>query len=40
MYFGNNGLPKKRLNQCLKSPVSKYPSEGNMANAPKHCSHL
>ena len=40
MYFGNYGLPKTWLDQCLKSPVSEYPSKTNMLNAPKHCSHL
>ena len=40
MYFGNYGLPKTWLDQCLKSPVSEYPSKSNMANAPKPCSHL
>ena len=40
MYFGNYGFPKTWLDQCLKSPVSEYPSKSNMANAPKHCSHL
>ena len=40
MYFGNYGLPKTWLDQCLKSPVSDYPSKINMTNAPKHCSHL
>ena len=40
MYFGNYGLPKTWLDQCLKSPFSEYPSKSNMANAPKHCSHL
>ena len=40
MYFGNYGLPKTWLDQCLKRPVSEYPSKSNMANAPKHCSHL
>ena len=40
MYFGNYGLPKTWLDQCLKSPVSEYPSKTNVANAPKHCSHL
>ena len=40
MYFGNYGLPKTWLDQCLKSPVSEYPSKSNMANATKHCSHL
>ena len=40
MYFRNYGLPKTWLDQCLKDPVSEYPSKKNMANAPKHCSHL
>ena len=40
MYFGNYGLPKKWLDQCLKSPVSEYPSKTNMLHAPKHCLHL
>ena len=40
MYFGNYGLPKTWLDQCLKSPVSEYPLRSNMANAPKHCSNL
>ena len=40
MYFGNYGLPKIWLDQCLKSPVSEYASKRNMVNAPKHCSHL
>ena len=40
MYFGNYGLPKRWLDQCLKSPFSEYPSKRNMINAPKHCSNL
>ena len=40
MYFGNYRLPKRWLGQCLKSPVSEYPSKSNMANAPKYCAHL
>ena len=40
MYFGSYGLPKTWLDQRLKSPISEYPSKSNMANAPKHCSHL
>ena len=40
MYFGYYGLRKTWLDQCLKSPVSGYPSKSNMANAPKHCSNL
>ena len=40
MYFRNYGLPKRWLNQRLKSPVSEDPSKINMVNAPKHCSNL
>ena len=40
MYFGNYGLPKTWLDQCPKGPVSQYLPKSNMANAPKHCSHL
>ena len=40
MYFGNYGLPKTWLDQCLKNPVSEYPSKSSIQNAPKHCSHL
>ena len=40
MYFGNYGLPKTLSDQCLKSPVSEYPSKSNMVKAPKHCSNL
>ena len=40
MYFGNYGLAKTWLDQCLKSPVSEYPPKSNMGNAPKHCSNL
>ena len=40
MYFRNYGLPKTRLDQCLKSPVSEDPSKSNMGNAPKHCLNL
>ena len=40
MYFGNYALPKRRLDQFLKSPVSDYPSKRNMLNATKYCSHL
>ena len=39
MYFRNYGLPKTWLDQCLKSPVSDYPTKSNMVNAPKHCSN-
>ena len=35
MYFGNYGLPKTWLDQCLKSPVSEYAWKSNMVNAPK-----
>ena len=40
MHFGNYGLPKTWLDQCLKSPLSEYLSRSNMANATKHCSYL
>ena len=40
MYFGNYGLPKRWLDQCLKSPVSECPSKSEIGNAPKHCSYL
>ena len=40
MYVGNYGLPKTYLDQCLKSPVYKYPSKSNMVKASKHCSNL
>ena len=39
MYFGNYGLPKTSLDQCVKSPVSDDPSKSNMANEPKHISN-
>ena len=40
MYFRNYGLPRKWLDQCIKSPVSEDPLKTNMVNAPKHCSNL
>ena len=40
MYFGNYGVPKTWLDQCLKTNVSEYRSKRNMANVRKHCSHL
>ena len=40
MYFGNYGLPKTWLDQCLKSPVSKNLSKSKKVNSPKHCSNL
>ena len=40
MYFGNYGLPKTWLYQCLKSPVSEYPSKSNMVKVPKYYSNL
>ena len=40
MHFGNYGLQKPWLDQCLKGPVSEYPSKSNMVNAPIHCSNL
>ena len=40
MYFGNYGLRKTWLDQCVKSPVSEYPSKSNVVSGPKHCSNL
>ena len=40
MHFGNYGLPKTWLDQCLKSLLSEYLSRSNMANATKNCLHL
>ena len=40
MCFGNYGLLKTWLDQCLKSLVSEYPSKSNMGDDPKHCSNL
>ena len=40
MSFQNYGLPKTWLDQCLKSPVSEYPSKSSRVNAPKHCFNL
>ena len=40
MYFGNYGLPKTQLEQCLKSLFSEDPSKSNMVNVPKHLSNL
>ena len=37
MYLRNHEPAKIWLIQCLKSPVSRDPSESNMVNAPKHC---
>ena len=40
MYFGNYGLPKTWLDQCLKSRFLEDPSKRNMGNAPKLCSNF
>ena len=40
MSFRNYGLPKTRLDQCVKCPFSEDPSKSNILNAPKHCSNL
>ena len=40
MYFRNYGPRKTWLDQCVKSPVSRYPSKSNMVNGPKHCWNL
>ena len=37
MHFRNYGLPKTRLDQCLKSLFSEDPSKSNMVNVPKRC---
>ena len=36
MYFGNYELRKRRLDKCLKNPVSVVPSTSNMVKGPKH----
>ena len=38
--FRNYGLYKIWLDQFLKGPISRDPSESNMVNAPKHCWNL
>ena len=40
MYFQNYTPRKTWLDQCLKSRVSRDPSQSNMVNAPKHCWNL
>ena len=40
MSFENYGLPKRLLDQCLKSHFSEDPSKINMVNAPKHFLNL
>ena len=40
MSFENYGLPKRWLDQCMKSHFSEDPSKSNMVNDPKHCSNL
>ena len=40
MSFENHGLPRRWLDQCLKSHLSEDLSKSNMVNAPKHCSNL
>ena len=40
MSFENYGLPKRWLDQCLKSHFSEDPSKSNLVNAPKYCSNL
>ena len=37
MHFRNYRLQKAWFNNCLKSPLSEYPSTGNIANGLKHC---
>ena len=40
MYFGNCRLPRKWLDECLKSLVSEHHSTANMLSGPKYCWHL
>ena len=40
MYFGNYGLQKPYLDQCLKRPFTEDLSKWNVVNAPKHRSNL
>ena len=40
MYFGNYGLPKTWIDQCLKSLFPKDPSKSNLVCVRKHCSNL
>ena len=40
MYFGNYGIPRTRLDQCLKCHFSEDPSKSNMVNTNKHYSNL
>ena len=40
MYLQNNGLEKRRLRKCLKSPVSEHPSTSNMVRGTKHSGNL
>ena len=40
MYFGNNGLRKTWLVNCLESAVSEDASTGSMVNRPKHYFNL
>ena len=37
MNFGNYGLRKTWLDNCLTSPISEDPSISNMKNGPKRC---
>ena len=40
MYFGNYGLRKTWLVNCLESAVSEDASTGSMVNRPKDCFNL
>ena len=40
MYLRNYGLSKTWSGKCLKNPVSKDPSIGNMVNQPKQFLNL
>ena len=40
MFFGKSRLPRKSLDECLKTGVSEDPERDNMANLLKHCCNL
>ena len=35
MYLGKYGLPKQRLDECLKRPISKHPWTSQHAKGPQ-----
>ena len=40
MYFGNDGLRKRRFDKCLKSHISEDPSTSNTEEGPTHFSSV